>query len=415
MTPTRTPLAWALAMLLGTGAAQAQLNNGSTGADGPFAPQANFVMDLNSMGTYDASKWAVILNFTTVTIPAGVTVTFLNHWSGAPVVWLCTGDVVIDGIVDVSGHKGQPLLFAEGGPGGFRGGVGSQQYQFASAGLGPGGAGLSGDKGSGGGYGYGGSGGGGGAAYGGPSVFPLVGGSGGSASQTGYAANSPSGGGGGGAILIASDGNIVVNGTIAANGGASIDGPYDHEGGNGSGGAIRLLGNTVVINASSTVQAIGKTGNNNYGAQGRIRIEGNGPGSITVGVTPTGNTSYSEIAGTPFPPIEPKVWVQSIVANGNPYDLTGLDPRSVIQPASSADVQIPETAGVITLNIQASNVDVDGGGIGPPVIVRVTYSKGNAVTYTTAPLVGTVALSAVSQDVTLGAGVSAIQCRVVLP
>lgn len=98
MTRTRGLLGWSLTGLLLSGSAlsgsaSAQLNNGSTGVDGAFAPTGNFVVDLNSMGTYDASNWAVVFNFTTVTIPSGVTVTFTTtgrgrRWFGcARVMW----------------------------------------------------------------------------------------------------------------------------------------------------------------------------------------------------------------------------------------------------------------------------------------------------------------------------------------
>ena len=53
-------------ILAASSAAQAY-DSGSTGADGAFSPQVNTVLQLPEDG---------IFNFTTVTIPSGVTVTF---------------------------------------------------------------------------------------------------------------------------------------------------------------------------------------------------------------------------------------------------------------------------------------------------------------------------------------------------
>lgn len=69
----------------------------------------------------------------------------------------------------------------------------------------------------------------------GASVFPLIGGSGGSASQYPYF-NGSSGGGGRGAILIASDANINLSGVIVADGGAPNNAGSNVWAENGSGG-----------------------------------------------------------------------------------------------------------------------------------------------------------------------------------
>jgi hypothetical protein len=59
-------------------------DSGSTGADGPFAPTENTILQLPSDGVF---------NFTTVDIPAGVTVTFSKNTTNTPVYILATGDV----------------------------------------------------------------------------------------------------------------------------------------------------------------------------------------------------------------------------------------------------------------------------------------------------------------------------------
>jgi hypothetical protein len=110
-------------------------DSGSDGSDGPFNPAVDVTIDLAQAGTgpgtgtYIPEQWVVVFNYTTIDIPAGVTVTFDNHPTGAPVVWLATGDATIAGTVSVSGVGRTP------GPGGFPGG----DPGHSSHGFGPGG------------------------------------------------------------------------------------------------------------------------------------------------------------------------------------------------------------------------------------------------------------------------------------
>lgn len=402
-----------------------QISVGSTGVDGALNVTSGTVtIDLGSNGFYDQLNWAIVFNYTTVNIASGATVKFINHWSNAPVVWLCSGPVMIDGTVDVSGGGGIGQAYASPGPGGFRGGLGWTIGQKNGAGFGFGGA-FVGNMGGGGGYGEtgenaGNSGGGaGGKTYGSPFNFPLIGGSGGAGALWNGGGNvESSGGAGGGAILIASDLSISVSGSIRALGGGPGGGSNPEFAGGGSGGAIRLLGNSVTLGASSNVTAAGHKVASQYGGDGgngRIRIEANGSGSIQLLKNPIGVLSTSETPGTPFPPVLPKVWVDSIDVSGQNYVTGGIDPKAVLSVPGSADVQIPSGAGPATLNIRATDVPVDAQGNGPSVIIRVTLSRGQAVEYTTTPLVGTLAQSSVSHSVNLSSGVTAIQLRVVMP
>jgi hypothetical protein len=52
---------------------------------------------------YDADKWAVVFKYTSVNILGGKKLTFKNHATRAPVVWLVSGNVTISGTVDLSG------------------------------------------------------------------------------------------------------------------------------------------------------------------------------------------------------------------------------------------------------------------------------------------------------------------------
>ena len=95
----RTPLSMIVGLLLlGPALAFAQtFSSGSTGADGPFAPTSDVTLTLPPDGGF---------HFTTVTIPAGVTVRFTRNTANTPVTLLATGDVTIAGTLDVSGTAG---------------------------------------------------------------------------------------------------------------------------------------------------------------------------------------------------------------------------------------------------------------------------------------------------------------------
>lgn len=127
----------------------------------------------------------------------------LHQPTRAPVVWLVSGDVTINGTVSVNGARGAaPPALAEPGPGGFRGGMGYDSGGVRTgSGLGPGGGAFDSDEGFGGSYGAqsprGPS------TYGNPSLVPLLGGSSGGGNGNHHS------GGGGGALLISAAGVIT--------------------------------------------------------------------------------------------------------------------------------------------------------------------------------------------------------------
>ena len=112
-----TLLALGLALIL-SATAHAQLSIPSDGSDGAFSPNANVVIDLglaangiwntagSGNGVYDAEKWAVVFKYSSVNIPSGVKVTFKNHPTYAPVVWLVQGNVTIAGELNLDGNVG---------------------------------------------------------------------------------------------------------------------------------------------------------------------------------------------------------------------------------------------------------------------------------------------------------------------
>ena len=81
-----------------TGPAHAQtFNSSSTGADGAFNPTTNTTLALPATGLF---------NFTTVTIPSGITVRFTRNAANTAVTFLATGNVSIAGTIDISATSG---------------------------------------------------------------------------------------------------------------------------------------------------------------------------------------------------------------------------------------------------------------------------------------------------------------------
>ena len=92
---------------------------GADGSDGAFSPTQSIEIDLSQAvtgtwdqpspqpgkGIYDPEKWAIVFKYSSVNISSGVTVTFKNHPSFAPVVWLVSGPVTISGNVYLNGQN----------------------------------------------------------------------------------------------------------------------------------------------------------------------------------------------------------------------------------------------------------------------------------------------------------------------
>ena len=274
---------------------RAQVNSGSDGHDGPFNPTTtNTVIDM-------ADHPDGIYQYTSVNIPANVTVTFIPNANNSPVVWLVQGNCVISGTVDVSGQSANGVGGSAGGPGGYRGGNGGSS---PTPGQGPGGGLPSGDWPCGGnasfggvgqrfGYSYGFLQGEPGAIYGNIFLLPLLGGSGGSGGGSG--GTSAGGAGGGGAILVAASQLIQIDGSVTASGGGNSTG----YGGAGSGGAIRLVTRTlqghgqITCGGGSSLHIDGGYSFWNSAGSGRIRLDyieslfgGTLDGTITRGFQP---------------------------------------------------------------------------------------------------------------------------------
>ncbi len=245
----------------------------SDGTDGAFNPQGSlYTLTLPADGLF---------NFTTINIPSGVTVKFNRNAANTPVYFGATGDVVINGVLDISATSTNMIIPAPAypkrtsGPGGYHGGSGAPGTPTA--------VGSSGGGAGGGGEGY--SAGGAGNAtpgeqatrygnrqgYAGPAVDftqPLGGGSGGGGGSAvnwfGWYAGG-FGGGGGGAIQISTPGDLIINGEIlanGANGGWAQASVFAHggAGGGGSGGNIELYGDRILLDDDGIIQALGGYG-----------------------------------------------------------------------------------------------------------------------------------------------------------
>jgi len=370
-------------------------SSGSTGALNDLSPTANTVVTLPPDG---------VLNYTTITIPAGVTVTFQRNAANTPVTLLATGDVTINGAINVNGSAGaggaggamSVSAGGPGGPGGFKGGNGALTGGVsATAGHGPGGAGA-----------------GGGGLYGAPGGFvalvPLFGGSGGGGNSAGSPGSGPAGGGGGGAIVIASSSKVVISGSIVANGG--IGGftnllSSSSCGGSGSGGAIRLV--APLVTNSGSVQAIGGNIGGNCAAAGlgKIRVEAFNT-SFTGSFNPVlGNGTTVSIAPGPVSPASnpalvalPSLRIASVGALAAPAD--------PVASYAQGDITLPQgTVNPVPVVVAATNMPTNAS-----VIVRLIPQSGAATTLGGVTPAGTFLSSAATASVNFPAGtVSLVQ------
>ena len=383
------------ALFSGILAAQAQLTIPSDGSDGAFAPVANVEIDLglattalwnapgSGNGVYDAEKWAVVFKYSSVNIPAGVKVTFKNHPTYAPVVWLVQGNVTIAGELNLDGKPGttntvEALTPPEPGPGGFRGAAyGPLGNGF---GYGPGGVFTNGNI-----FGsiarYA-------SVYGNPQIIPLIGGSG-----AGTRTNTASGSAGGGAIAIFAANQVSVNGAISSLGGnanATV----------GSGGAVKIVANSVVGSGSILCVTAG-TINQGENA-GRIRIE-------TSSLAPTMQTSPETIGVPPANP--PVIWpaANAPIAKVISVDAVNapVDPRAPL--VAGADVAI-QNSNQVAILIETQNFPIEG-----VVQLNITPKFGNRTTLNATRLSGDITSATWRVQTTLPQGFVTLQARATQP
>lgn len=327
----------ALSFLLSAAAQGQTFSSGSTGADG--------ALDLAGGDREVQLPESGILNYTTVNIPVGRTLTFKRNVRNTPVFLLAQGSVIIAGGINIGADRGTP------GPGGFHGGANGQP------GFGPGG-GTEQQRGG---------------RWVGPlSLIPIIGGSGGFGAGfdllRGY-----DGGAGGGAIVLASSTSIDISGGISAAGAGALFGR-----GSGSGGAIRLIANMLKVSGQLIAYGGGCNDCNHPGGPGLIRLEAP-QGSLTF----TGNSNPPAILSTINPTIVPSAAPSlNIVSIGGftvpSYSGTRFDTVDLMLPKQLSDP--------ITVAVQASNIPVG-------TQVKVTFSSSPQATSTTGTLSGTLASS----------------------
>jgi len=422
-------------------------DSGSTGVDGALNPTASMQIQLPPSG---------VLNYTTVNIPEGVTVTFKKNALNTPAQVLASGDITIAGTIDIrgstapatgtagDGNQDDDGLPGLGGPGGFDGGRGGKygsqnDARRGGSGLGPGGGRGGYERGLGcfsgmyyhtvghsAGYATKGSRNGActeyadepdrGQSYGTPELFPFIGGSGGGGGFGGTSFPGSGGGGGGGAILLASKGTLTVSGMIDATGGDAGDiagSGAGLPGGGGSGGAIKLMASSVKgsgkliaaggcrvlsgVARSRCAYNIYDASSNFYtqGSDGRIRIEGD-----DIAFSGTSQPAYRTSAPQPIATTDiPSIRIASVAGVSVPEN-----PMGNTNIPGAADVNLPATAtDPVVVTFVTANIPT-----GNTVKLRVVPVYGAAIEVLTA-VSGTTASGSASVSVTLPQGSNVLQ------
>ena len=276
-------------------------------------------------------------NYTNVTIDGTLTTTdwfsYVNIYAGV-IAFRANGSLTGGGTITASGKgysggSGGVIEVVNGTPKGKGGtsgeGTGPARTGGGNGGGGGGAAGGSADSGSGAGYGTVGGGGGGGYAYGYPPVSSLYIGSGGGGGGAAINNNEIEGEGGvggkgGGAILLMAQ-NINFSGSILVNGNGGASGTnWGKPGGGGSGGSIRIEGNTISLNIASAVGGPGGQGYN--GGFGRIAVYYLGSQPTLTSSSPAAYIALLGAAATPTPQPTPINLTPELYGNGADSDLT---------------------------------------------------------------------------------------------
>jgi plastocyanin len=364
------------AAALGLHAQAALVIPGANGTDGELLITTNTVIDLAQAvdaawdsdntpnagkGVYDSGKWAVVFKYSRVTVNAGATVTFKNHPSRAPVVWLVNGDAVIAGAINLNGSNGDAdpnrQILSEPGPGGFRGGDGPVPGASVVEGLGPGGGmgvirnqfsqyashstpGPAWNRTP-------------APTYGNALILPLIGGSG---SGGDSAFSHSAGGAGGGAFFLAVRDELDFTGTITAQSGNGQASDL-----HGSGGAVRLACERAKGSGLVTV-------NGGY-AWGRIRLECATYEASYVfqpPIFPTAPTSPIQLWPAPDAPTARIVSVSGVSAPA--------DPRSSMDLSRPADLRLPAGSRTNSVLIETTGLPTNA-----MVILHVVSIPGQVV------------------------------------
>ncbi|MBS1705568.1 MAG: hypothetical protein JST40_06815 [Armatimonadetes bacterium] len=345
-------------------------------------------------GVYDPLLWAVVYKFNSFNVTDDISIAFASHPSGCPVVILIKGNANINGGWNLNGSSGSGATQSIPGPGGFRGGAGFYTVD-GSGGFGPGGGSYqTGIIGGGAGHSAAGTRNPFGLPYGNETCIPLVGGSGGAGVGAPPGNYGVAGGGaGGGALLIACEGTLTCNGSFGLVGGNGSQFTYYDATAGGSGGAIRLISDT--INFGGTINALGS----NYSSAGRVRIEAN-TRNITGTILPL--PSVTSAAQTPqlWPDsTTPQLQITSVGGQTAP-----ADPRSNLY---APDVELSSNGSKV-VRVAAMNVPTDGSWT---VQVKMTPKNGADTTTNCTFVSGNQALSVWECTINVGSGNAALIAR----
>jgi hypothetical protein len=408
-------VATTVASLATAGVAAAQtFNSGSTGADGAFdltGTPSGTVVDFNPKVLHvnkDPNAPLIdpehdnVFHFTTITVPANVTVMMSAKWTNGPVYWLASGAVNIGGTVYLGGENAYDhtrttvnRIVAVPGPGGFPGGLGGNH-----------GGGVSGTAktgaGAGGGLGSRVPGGHSDSGFGGtntasPFLVPLLGGSGGGGGSSGeFEFWGGGGGAGGGALLIASSTSVNLTGSIDAQGGhgGRGNGPThctSYRGGGGAGGSVRMVapvlqgnGRLYMVQGAAAAWGCSRPWD---GTAGRVRLEAF-----------QHNWSYTQpygerTSGSPLNSFAPSTPPPFIQVTGVAGQAVRPDPTGAFDVADVTINSDPDDA--VEVTIQARYVPLQSGGTStvPPVAtvpkVTIFSLEGADLTVDATPLAGT--------------------------
>lgn len=371
-------------------------SSGSTGVDGALSITTPGVIyfDPNAL---NLTKNTNIFNFTTITIAAGSVLKFSEAVFHGPVFFLASGDVTINGVIDITGDTSpgpttsgaqQGISFA--GSGGYSGGLGGNHgdpNHAALPGNGPGG-GAAGDFTSTSSYATGGQ------FSGNQFLVPLVGGSGGGGTNDNGQFGAQ-GGAGGGAILIASSTKITLfnNGAYAigsmADGWIYAFGGYGSSRGcGGSGGAVRLVANAVTGSNSGI-----DVSTQNGGAC--LTNPGSGLARIEAGTTNLsgGNVSGPSQFSIPFAlnlptaplPVISVTSINGVAINANPFSF----PDATINTGSPVPVIITATNVPLTSIVKLYLLSDMGPNQTIPVTLTGSNQSSTATINVTFPTIGT--------------------------
>lgn len=296
-----------------------------------------------------AAPGLAVLSLGSLTIPANVELIVRGT---SAIALLATGEIVVDGVIDVGARADQNSV---AGPGGYGGGDSGTTTNTGSGTAGKYTA--LGDiyalRGGGGGGGNGDAGGDGAAhifdvaeAEGGvggaalPLGDSLIGGGGGGAGRFNTAPNGSyvSGGGGGGAILLVSRTSITVTGTIRApgHGGSSSNStgpgnPVGSGGGGGAGGTIIFEAPTVTVNGVLAANGGGGGSSNDMGASnGGIGSRGRDDTTPAAGGTGAG-ACVAGGSGGALAPLNGEVGVAGATTSGGGGGGGGAAGRIVVR------------------------------------------------------------------------------------